>query len=410
MEMSRVALSEGVWLNHLHNKGAGSACLSIHLLTQLARESAAMNALLPAVLRRGCARYGDDAALAVRLDELGAEITPSVRLFGEIQALGFCAALPDRRELLRPVCALLGELLLHPATRGGLLLPQYVDDERDKLAAALRRRDPVTRCVEEMCGCEDYAVGRCGSAADVNGVRYQKLSKHYRALLPVCPVEIVYCGSADKKQLAALLREVLATLPRGELDTELGTELRMNALEAEPRTVEERLDVSQGKLVVGWRLGACMEEPDQAALCVFRALFAGSLPPEAAPELFMDMHKGVLLAALSTENAAAEEVQDTVFSRLAALRAGDFSETALQRARRDAAEPLRRLAECPASLESFWLSQIVLGLDYGPAELAELCAEPTREELRAIAQSLDCDLIYLSAPDDSAEFTEREDE
>ena len=51
----------------------------------------------------------------------------------------------------------------------------------------------------------------------------------------------------------------------------------MNALEDQPRFVQEAMDVNQGKLVMGWRLGDCMEDPDQAAILTFNTVFgAGS--------------------------------------------------------------------------------------------------------------------------------------
>lgn len=60
MEYTRAEIINGVWLTHIRSDKFKTACLSITLLTQLQRESAAMNALLPLVLRRGTARYTDN--------------------------------------------------------------------------------------------------------------------------------------------------------------------------------------------------------------------------------------------------------------------------------------------------------------------------------------------------------------
>ncbi len=46
--------------------------------------------------------------------------------------------LPGRRGELESAAALLGELLIAPNTRGGLLLPDYVDSEKAKLAERIR--------------------------------------------------------------------------------------------------------------------------------------------------------------------------------------------------------------------------------------------------------------------------------
>ena len=420
MEITRTELMPGVWLSHLRTDKFKTACLSLSLLTQLRRETASMNALIPFVLRRGTTRHGDMEALSARMDELyGTAIEPVVRRIGEIQVLGFYASVPEgdflpgKENVLQPVCELLGELLLSPATRGGLLLPQYVDSERDKLLERIRSRIndkgsySVFRCLEEMCCYEDFAVSRFGSEEDAQNIRYQKLTKQYRALLQSAPIELFYCGRASKKQVSAYLREALATLPRGEIDYDIGTDVRMNALEAEPRYVEEALGVTQGKLVMGFRLGECMEEPDFAALHVFNSVFGGS----ATSKLFMnvreklqlcyyagsmvDLHKGLLIVASGIDLDKRDAAQSEILRQLEALRQGGISDDELNAARAGVSSDLRALMDSQGELEGFTLAQTLDGLDYGPLELAELVGEVTKEDVIAIAQSVECDLIYF---------------
>ena len=63
MRLTRTEILPGVWLSHLRSDKFKTACLSLSLLTQLNRENASMNALIPYVLRRGTMRYGDMEAL-----------------------------------------------------------------------------------------------------------------------------------------------------------------------------------------------------------------------------------------------------------------------------------------------------------------------------------------------------------
>ena len=64
MEYARSEIMSGVWLSHIRTDKFKTACLSVSLLTQLKRETAAMNALLPQVLRRGTASLGDMRAIS----------------------------------------------------------------------------------------------------------------------------------------------------------------------------------------------------------------------------------------------------------------------------------------------------------------------------------------------------------
>lgn len=85
METVRKEILPGVWLTALENDKFKTGCLSISLLTQLDRETAAMNALIPYVLRRGSRNHTDMQALATELDGLyGSYIEPVVRKIGEI--------------------------------------------------------------------------------------------------------------------------------------------------------------------------------------------------------------------------------------------------------------------------------------------------------------------------------------
>ena len=415
MELTRTEILPGVWLSHLRTDKFKTACMSLTLLTQLKRDTAAMN-----VLRRGTARSPDMEAISARLDALyGTAIEPVVRRVGEIQCLGFFASIPEEdylpgaKGVLRKATELMGELLLSPATRGGLLLPRYVDSEKEKMLEAIRSRIndkrgyALFRCIEEMCCCEDFAVGRLGGESECEAIHYTKLSRHYKSLLQSCPIEIFYCGRAEKKQLVSFLRDALMTLPRGEIDYEIGTDVRMNALEEGTRTVKETLDVTQGKLVMGFRLGESMEEPDTAALTVFNAAFGGGTSSKLFANVrerlqlcyyagsLVDVHKGLLLVSSGIEFDKFEAARDEILAQLAAIARGEVSDEELMSAKMGVASELRAMTDSQGELEGFTLTQALDGLDYGPLELAELVNDVTREQLAAIAGNAECDMIYF---------------
>ena len=435
MEVTRTELLPGVFLTHLRTDKFKTACLSVNLLTQLNRETAAMNALIPAVLRRGTTRWRDMEQLSRRLDELyGAAIEPVIRRIGEIHCLGFFgsfpepAYLPGGENLLGEVCSLTAELLLSPNTRGGLLLPQYVDSEKEKLADLIRSRVndkrsyALQRCIEEMCCYEDFAVSRFGSLEECESIHYKKLTKHYRELVRSCPVEIFYCGRSANRAVCAALRDAFGGMPRGEINWDIGTDLRMNAVEDHVRYVEERMDVSQGKLVMGFRLGECMEEPDRAALHVFNAVFGSG----ATSKLFLNvreklslcyyassaivLRKGLMLVSSGVAFENFEKARDEIVAQLEAVKKGEISDEEMTWARRAVASDLRAAMDSQGDLEGFWLSQALDGLDYGPRELAELVGEVTKEDVMAVANSLECDLIYFLRGEDEAADPASEEE
>jgi predicted Zn-dependent peptidase len=420
VEAVRRDILPNVALTCLQTEKFKTGSLSITLLTQLHRETAAKNALIPYVLRRGCASYPDMESLAAYLEELyGARVEPIVRKKGEIQCLGFTASfcedrfLPDRAGLLEKITALLGELLLVPHTRGGLLLPAYVDSERDKLVERIyaavndKRSFAMRRLFELMCPFEDYATDRLGSREEAEGIAYVKLTRHYRELLAASPIELFYCGSAAPFEVERAIKNALASMPRTRPDPELGTDIRMNTVEEDTRYFNEEMNVSQGKLAVGFRLGKSMQEPNQAALRVFNAVYGGSV----TSKLFMnvrerlslcyyassviDRHKGIMAVGSGIEFSKYDEALKEILAQLDAIKNGELTDQELNAAKRFVASDLRADMDSPAALEDFYLAQAIEGLDYGPEELAALAEDITREEVVTVASDVSCDAVYF---------------
>ena len=137
---NRREIMQDVFLTYLPAQRFKTSRMTVQLIAPLQRETAAANALLPAVLRRGTVRCPDMESLSAALDTLyGANIDYTVRKKGERQCVGFAAGFiddaftPHGEKLLEPVSAMLGELLLDPVTHGGRFLSSYVESEKANL-------------------------------------------------------------------------------------------------------------------------------------------------------------------------------------------------------------------------------------------------------------------------------------
>lgn len=398
-----------------------TGCLSVNFLTPLHRETASLNALVPAVLCRGTATLPNMAAISEKLDSLyGARIKPLVRKKGEVQAVGLYADfadeafLPEGTNILEQMVSLVGEMLLRPRTHGGLFLREYVESEREKLLEQIRSRVndkrsySVRRLYELMCAMEDYATDRLGSETEAESITPHELTRHYQQLVADSPIEIFYCGSAGPARVKAALVSALAALPRSGAETpDVGTDIRMNALEAQPRRFEEELQVTQGKLAIGFRLGDCMLNPDPAAIRIFNALYGGSV----TSRLFMnvreklslcyfasswaDLHKGILTVSSGIEFDKYDAALSEILAQLAAIGRADFTADELAAAKRSVAGDFRTVADSAVALENFYLDRALIGPDCTPDELASLAEEVTAQAVASIARGVECDAIYF---------------
>lgn len=420
METVRCELIPGVWLTALRSDKFKTGCLSINLLTQLNRETAALNAVLPFVLRRGTRYHPDMETIAAELDSLyGTGIEPIVRKIGEIQCIGFYASFPDEKylpqgsDVFEKAANFACELLLAPSTRGGLLIPAYVESEKEKLLDLIRSRVndkrsyAKLRLIEQMCCYEDYAVSRFGTEDVAEGIYYQKLTKYYHSLISTSPVEIFYCGSMDGTKVGGILSDALSGMTRGEINYDIGTDIRMNAVEDTVRSFTDEMAVTQGKLALGFRLGECMEEPDIAAIYVFNAVYGSGV----TSKLFMnvreklslcyyassavDTHKGVMLVSSGVDFDKADAAKAEILAQLDAVKNGEITDAELDAAKRSVASDLRACLDSQGELEGFYLANTLDGLEFSPDELAELVNEVERDDVIAIANSVVLDAEYF---------------
>ena len=195
----------------------------------------------------------------------------------------------------------------------------------------------------------------------------------------------------------------------------------MNAVEEIPRCTEEEMDVAQCNLVIGWRLGECMEDPDFPAIYVFNELF-GSGP---SSKLFLnvreklslcyyassliDVRKGLLLVSAGIPEAVVDQTKSEIFAQLESVCRGEFTDDDLAAAVAGVSSDLHAIPDTQSALESYYLSQALTGLDIGPEEMAELVSEVSRERVIAIAESVVCDQVYLLRPDPAGEEASEEE-
>ena len=229
IEVTRTQLLPGVHLTAVQTQKFKSSVLGMQFLLPLAREQAALQALLPMVLRRGTAEHPDMESLSAVLDELyGGSLEPTVRKKGETQCVGFVGSFLDDAytldgsAVLEPSAALLGELVLRPYTRDGAFCPDYTRQERENLVTRIRaqvndkRQYAQVRVVAEMCAGEPFGVDKLGDEASAAAITPQKLWDCYQQVLRTAPIEFYYCGSAPLERVRAAVQAIVDGLPAGE--------------------------------------------------------------------------------------------------------------------------------------------------------------------------------------------------
>lgn len=413
----RISLMPGVNLTVISTDKFKTNCLSLNLLRPLCREEAALNALLPDVLLRGCRMCPDMGAISAWLDErYGAGVQATVRKKGEVQAIGFFMDYIDEKfagpeeHLTEDICSLLGSFLLQPVLENGVFRKDYVEGEKVNLVNAImsqindKRSYASIRLRQEMFRDEKYGVSKNGSAQEVEAITPEALYHHYQNILSTSQIEIIYTGQLSADVVKEYLLKALGDLPRGEL-VQVGTET--GPMPESVQEITEVMDVTQGKLVMGFRTGVTSGDAMYPAMLLMNGVYGGSL----TSKLFMnvreklslcyyassglDRFKGVMVVASGVDADKFATARKEILAQLDACRAGEITEEELESTRSYLISSLKTSGDSPYNMDDFYLGQIIGGYDYTPESLALQLSTVTIPQICEAANAVKLDTIYF---------------
>ena len=411
----RTEILPGVYLTAVQSDKFKTGCFSLNLLRPMKKEEAAANALIPSVLLRGSETCPDIASISAKLDELyGASVGTLVRKKGEVQLVGFyCDYVQDEyvdEPVFAPVMAFLAELLLNPRLENGAFPEAVVDSEKLNLENAMllrindKRTYAASQLIRTMCAGQPYGIPRIGEPDDLTEITAKSLYAHYRDLLATSRVELFYMGSLSPEAVTKVLQTVLAELPRAEVFVPVGTTPAPAARPVQEKT--ERLDVTQGKLSLGFFTDITAKDPRYPALVLAATVFGGG----ATSKLFTNVRekmslcyyasasfekfKGVLSVSSGVEFSKLETAKTEILRQLEACKAGDITDDELESARGYLVSDLKIAMDSPGRLDDYYMGQILLEQDGTMEDLASAIARVTKQEAADAIQALRLDTIY----------------
>jgi len=379
-----------------------------------------MNALLPRVLRRGSASLPDMESIIAALDDLyGVRIEPIIRKKGEVHCIGLYVDFPDdryipnRESVLEKAISIAGEILLSPAKQDGVLRYDYVESEKsnliDDIRAAIndKRGYSVDRLLEEMCSGEAFGISKLGSEEEALKITAAELTAYYRKVLENSRIEIFYCGSADSARVKSAIESTFLSLPERENAQVPKTNIIFSPPTDTPRRFTESLDVSQGKLTVGFRMGEAMKDPDYPALMLFNALYGGSVSSKLFLNVrerlslcyyassMIDKHKGIMIVSSGVEFSNFDTALDEILAQLVCIKNGDISEWEFTSAKRYVITSIKSALDRLGGLEELYFDSVIYSIHYDPAGLSDMIEKATLEQVVRLASGIKTDSVYM---------------
>lgn len=398
--------------DHRFKQGA----FSIQLVRPMCREEAAKNALLSAVLLRGCREYPDMRSVIRRLDDLyGASAGTMVRRVGDYQTTGFCCGFIDDRFALEgdrvtePMLDFAAALLLDPVLEDGAFPADYVESEKKNLIATIeaelndKRVYANSQMMRIMCREDSFGIPRLGEKEDVQAITAQSLYDHYRKILRESPMELFYVGAAQPRKVADRLKALIGSIERNYVNLPAQTSFR----DAGGRKSRCTMDVSQAQLVMGFVTPITIRDEEFVAMQLFNTIVGSGM----TSKLFMNIRekqslcysigsgyhgsKGILTVSAGIDSDKDAVVRKAVLEQLEACRRGEISDGELRSAKEALCSSLRATHDSPGAIEGFYSTASLSGMNLTPETYMEAVGNTTKEQVVAAANTIKLHTVYF---------------
>lgn len=382
LKSERIKLGQGIHLNLIKSEKFKANILSYYFIRPLERDQVTKNALIPLVLKRGTKKFETSLDIQKRLEDLyGADFGVSVNKKGERHVLRFSMEwagdyFSDNQATFE-VIDMLNELIYDPNSSGSSFNKKYVDQEKKNLRNTIeskinnKRSYAINRCIEEMCKTEKYGIYQLGYVEDLDDIDETSLYEHYKDILETSPIEIFYVGKYDDeiveyiKDLNKHPRKDILEIPRESI-----LEKRANK-----NMINERMDVNQGKLVMGFRVGIPFENELYSALLVANDIFGGG--PNS--KLFMNVrekeslayysgssvlkYKSIMLVDSGIDFINYDKAVDIINDQLELMKDGNFSDEEINISKKSIKTSMDSIRDSLFYISEFFFSQ-TLSNDY----------------------------------------------
>ena len=414
--IQRTPIADGVYFNSVRDSRFKTMKLSVHLFVPLSAETASENALIAGVLSRSCKAYPDFTALSRKLSALyGADLNVSSAKIGENQVISISASgLDDRyaidgESIAKELSVLLCGVIFEPNLSGRAFVAGEVEQERRQLLDLIdseyneKRIYANARLIEIMCADEVFGIKRYGTAEAIRAATPKSLYTAWEKLLKDAVAEIIYIGDSSPEKAVEVFTEAFQSIPRTPVT--LRTEVIREA--GEVKRVTEEIEVSQSKLVMGFRVGIALPEPETRAAGLMCAILGGT----ATSKLFCnvrekqslcyycaaryDKDKGIIVIDSGVEGENIKKLEAGILKEIDDMKNGVISDFEIDSAKMAIINAYQGSNDTVGGIESWFARQL---LQDGFRTIEEECAllsAVTREEIIAAANKLTLDTVYV---------------
>lgn len=431
-------LKQGIKIHYRNTNKYKTNLITVFLSVPLNKQTVTKNALITSILRLGTKQRPTQEEISKKLEEMyGAEFNCGVEKIGEVQLLKFYIEvlndefLPQKENLLEEAINQLLEIIFNPITENDGFLKEYMETEKVNLKNIIeskindKEQYSFDRCIEEMYKDSPYSIYKYGYVQDLEKLTGEELYNQYKELIKTAKIDIYVSGKFNQNEIKGIIQNnpnIQKLLPRTVGNDALVVPNSNNnkhtanvvgndasvvpSQNAYPNTIEEKQNVTQGKLVIGLDVNDTNKDSKYAT-----AIYNVILGASATSKLFQNVREKASLAysarsvyirqknniyircGIEIENY--DKAMPIIYKQLDDMKKGDFNIEDIDSAKRTFVSAIKAIQDEQDAEITYFISQELSGDKPDFAEYEEKIKAVTKEQVQDIANKISVNTVYF---------------
>ena len=419
MDYKKTDIKKGITLHQINTNKFKTNLTAVFITTKLDRKTVTLNALISSILRRGSKNLKSQEEISKKLEEMyGAEFDCGLDKTGDNQVLKFyIETISDRflpgkdGENSKEAIETLLEIVFNPYIENEGFKEEYLNQEKNNIKQIIeakidnKAKYALDRCIEEMYKEENFGLYKYGYVEDLEKVTSKELYNYYKQLIENCKIDIFVSGSIDKgfekiveeNENVKKLNERKAQFNKTELTTKE---------KVEENEVIEKMDVTQGKLIIGLDLDIQDEELKYDAL-LYNSILGGS----ATSKLFQNVREKANLAYVASSSYLRyknnifikcgieidnyKKALEIIRKQLEDMEKGQFTEDEIENSKKGIIASIKTIGDEQDTQITYYYGQELSNTPTNVEEYIEKIQNVKKEDIIDIAKKININTIYF---------------
>lgn len=417
MNYNKQEIKEGITLHQINTNNFKTNLYAIFLATPITKENVTKDAVISAVLRRGTNNIKSQELISQELESMyGASFDCGIEKTGDNHVFKFYLEslsdefLPTKENIAKKSIEILLDIVFNPLIEDNGFKAEYVEGEKNNIKQIIESKIDnkgqyaYDRCIEETFNGKPYGLYKYGYIEELKNITPQNLYEYYKKMISECKIDIFCSGIMENIEKDIKENINIQKVNDRKPKCVIGT--TVEALTQEAKTVQESMQVSQGKLVISLDVNSKIENLSYV-VSVYNAILGGG----ANSRLFQNVRekeslaytagstylkpKNMVFIRCGIEIQNYNKALETIKIQLDDLKNGKIKEEDIENAKKLIIASVKSITSEQDTEITYYYGQELAGTLIEISDYENKVNAVTKEQIQEIANSVSINTIYF---------------